>query len=210
MFEDLSLIFILDITGILGFAFSGALVATRKQLDIFGILIAAALTGIGGGFIRDILIGDIPPASLLQWEYLSTPVVAALVVFFFQHLVDRLSMLVNIFDAIGLALFSVTSAVKAVEFGLGVFPAALLGVVGGVGGGMIRDALTNRVPMVFSGELYAFPAMVAASWAALTYTLGWNIWLIALPGAIACFTWRMVALARNWQAPRAREPRRDK
>ncbi len=109
---------LLDLLGIFVFAISGALVGVRKGLDVFGVLVLAGTTGLGGGFLRDVLIGATPPAALEDWRYLMAPVVAGLVTFAFHPAFRRMEPLVNVFDAFGLALFCVTGALKALEYDL--------------------------------------------------------------------------------------------
>ena len=137
---------VLDLVGIFVFAISGALVGVRRGLDVFGVLVLAGVTGLGGGFLRDVLIGDIPPAALADWRYLMVPVAAGLITFVFHPAVGRVERQVTIFDAFGLALFCVTGALKALEYGLSPVPAALMGLVTAIGGGIARDLLANRVP----------------------------------------------------------------
>jgi len=196
------LLTVLDLVGIFVFALSGGLVAVRKDLDIFGVLVLAGTTGLGGGFLRDVLIGDLPPAALADWRYLVVPVAAGLITFRFHPTLGRMERMVNVFDAAGLALFCVTGAIKAVDFGLGPVPAALLGMLTGIGGGMLRDLLAGRVPIVFRGELYATPALLGAGLAAAGAEAGLPTAVVAVPAALACFSWRLLALARGWNAPR--------
>ena len=148
------------------------LVAVRKDLDVFAVLVLAGVTGLGGGFIRDLLIGAVPPAALADWRYLLVPVVAGVVTFYFHPALGRAERVINVLDAAGLSLFCVTGALKALDYGLGPVPAALLGMVTGIGGGMSRDVLAGRVPLVFRGELYATPALVGALVAVLGYRTG--------------------------------------
>ncbi len=108
------------------------------------------------------------------------------------------------FDAAGLGLFCVTGALKALEYGLGPVPAALMGMVTGIGGGIARDLLSGRVPAVFGSELYATPALAGATYAVLAEQASLGIWLVAVPGVAICFGWRLLALRRNWRAPAAR------
>ena len=187
--SSVSNLVVLDLVGIFVFAISGALVAVRKELDLFGVLVLAGTTGLGGGFLRDVLIGATPPAALADWRYLMVPVGAGLLTFWFHPTLGRMERSVNVFDAFGLALFCVTGAVKAAEYGLGPAPAALMGMVTGIGGGMARDVLAGRVPVIFRGELYATPA------------LGLPFWLIALCGGSLCLVWRLIAIRRDWRAP---------
>jgi uncharacterized membrane protein YeiH len=197
------MLIVLDLLGIFVFAITGALVGVRKDLDIFAVLVLAGATGLGGGFLRDVLIGAVPPAALVDWRYLLVPVVAGLVTYFYHPLVGRMERTLTVFDAAGLALFCVTGALKAMDFGLGPVPAALLGMVSGIGGGVVRDVLTGRVPLVFRGELYATPALVGAVIAVLGHQAGVPTSVVAVPAAAACFGWRVLAVRRGWNAPRA-------
>jgi uncharacterized membrane protein YeiH len=196
-----TLLLVLDLSGIFVFAISGALVAVRKELDVFGVLVLAGTTGLGGGFLRDVLIDATPPAALADWRYLLVPVAAGLVTFVFHPVVGRAERVVNFFDAAGLGLFCVTGALKALDFGLGPVPAALMGMVTGIGGGIARDLLAGRVPVVFSSELYATPALAGATWAVLAQGWGLPVGLVAIPGVAICFGVRILALWRGWRAP---------
>jgi uncharacterized membrane protein YeiH len=197
-----ALITVLDLVGIFVFAISGGLVAVRKDLDIFGVLVLAGTTGLGGGFLRDVLIGALPPAALADWRYLIVPVTAGLVTFWFHPAIGRRERVINVFDAAGLALFCVTGAVKALAFGLGPVPSALMGMLTGIGGGILRDILAGRVPIVLRGELYATPALVGAAIAVVGTELGLAVGVVAVPAALVCLLWRLLALRRGWQAPR--------
>jgi len=198
-----ALLVFLDLLGIFVFAISGALVAVRKDLDLFAVLVLAATTGLGGGFARDVLIGAVPPAALADWRYLLVPAAAGVVTFYFHPALGRLERVVTVLDAAGLALFCVTGALKALAFGLGPVPAALMGMLTGIGGGIVRDVLAGRVPLVFRGELYATPALVGAAIAVVGHEAGLRTAVVAVPAAIVCFGWRVIAVRRGWNAPRA-------
>ena len=193
---------VFDLAGIFVFAITGALVAIRKQLDIFGVLVLAGATGLGGGFVRDVLIDATPPAALADWRYLLVPVGAGLLTFLAHSVVGRMERVINVFDAAGLGLFCVTGSLKALDYGLGPVPAALMGMVTGIGGGIIRDLLSGRVPVIFSSELYATPALAGAFWAVLAERADWPPLLVTLPAFAICFCWRLIALRRGWMAPR--------
>jgi len=191
---------ILDLVGISVFAMTGALVGVRKELDGFGVTVLAIITGLGGGVLRDVLIGAVPPAALDDWRYLVVPAVTGVVVFYFHPTVGRVEKQIAVLDAIGLGLFCVTGAVKAEEFGLSIVPAALLGMVTAVGGGMMRDVLAGRVPVIFKDELYATPALAGALIAATFHHFevqqGWYAIAVGV-----CIVWRILALKRDWKAP---------
>ncbi len=204
--EPATTLVVLDLVGIFVFAISGALVAVRKDLDVFGLLVLAGATGLGGGFVRDLLIGATPPAALADWRYLLVPVGAGLLAFWWHPALGRMERSITVFDAFGLGLFCVAGALKAVDYGLGPVPAALMGMLTGVGGGMARDLLTGRVPEIFRGELYATPALAGAFVAVLGDRAGLPVVLVAAVGAGLCTAWRLVAVWRHWRAPMRRGP----
>lgn len=192
----------LDLVGIFVFAISGGLVAVRNQLDIVGVVVLATATGLGGGVIRDVVIGAVPPPAVEDWRYLLVPVVAGMVTFWWHPAVGRLERVINVFDAFGLGLFCVAGALKAHEFGLGPVPAAALGLVTGVGGGIIRDLMVGRVPVIFrKSQLYAIPALAGAAVASTGAELGVPSAVIVGPAAAVTIGLRLLALNRGWTAP---------
>jgi uncharacterized membrane protein YeiH len=190
-----------DLAGIFVFAISGALVAVRKGFDLFGALVLAGTTGLGGGFLRDVLIDATPPAALADWRYLVVPVVAGLLTFAFHPTLGRMERGINVFDAFGLSLLCVTGALKAVEFGLGPVPAALMGMVTGIGGGMVRDLLAGRPPVVFNSNLYATPALVGAVVAVGLDRTSLPLIVVVVAGAGVCLVLRLLAMVLDWRAP---------
>lgn len=200
----------LDLLGICVFAISGGLVAVRNQLDILGVVVLAMATGLGGGVIRDLLIGAVPPPALADWRYLAVPAAAGLATFAWHPALGRLERVVNIFDAAGLGMFCVAGALKAHELGLGPVPAAALGMLTGVGGGVIRDLLAGRVPVVLrSGELYAIPALAGAAVAVTGVELGIAPEVVVGPAVLLTTGWRLMAIRRGWSAPRPRMASQD-
>ncbi len=192
---------VLDMLGVFVFAVSGALLGVRQRFDIFGVLVLAGATGLGGGFVRDVLIDAGPPAALADWRYLVVPVVAGGLTFAFHPAVGRMERPITVFDAFGLALFCALGASRAMAADLGPLPAALMGMVTAIGGGMIRDLLAGRPPIVFRGQLYAIPALAGAA----TVVVGMGLDLpdvsVVLAGAGVALTWRLLAIWRDWQAP---------
>jgi uncharacterized membrane protein YeiH len=205
--EHSTTLLVLDLAGIFVFGVSGALVAVRKELDVFGVVMLAACTGLGGGFIRDVLIGATPPAALADWRYLVCPVVAGLLTFWFHPTLGRMERSMLVADALGLAMFAPAGALKAVAFHLGFLPATLMGMVTGIGGGMLRDILTGRVPLVLRpGTLYAIPATAGAAVAVLGLRLGLHNAPVTIVGALVVAVWRLLAIWRKWQAPMPQGP----
>ncbi|NLT30413.1 MAG: trimeric intracellular cation channel family protein [Propionibacterium sp.] len=195
------LVMVLDLLGVFAFALSGALVGVRKKFDIFGVLVLAGATGLGGGIIRDLMIGAVPPAALTDWWYLLVPLLAGLITFLFHRVVDRLETWVVFFDALGLGLFCAVGTIKALGHELTLLPAVLMGVVTAAGGGIVRDLLAHRVPIVFRGELYAIPALAGAVVTGIGVQLGWGSLVPAGAGLIVAITWRLLAVRRGWSAP---------
>jgi uncharacterized membrane protein YeiH len=197
---------LLDLTGVFVFALSGASLAARRRFDVVGILALATATGLGGGILRDVLIGDQPPAALRDTWYLVMPLVAALVVLAGHRLVERMGRPVGVFDAGGLGLFCVVGSAKALEFGLGVVPAVLLGVTTAVGGGVVRDVLAREVPVVFTAEsaLYASAATLGAMATAAAWSADLLGPLTAAAIAVSVSVVRLLSMRFGWRAPGAR------
>src|SRR4051794_40625681 len=143
---------LLDLAGTFAFAISGAVAARQKGLDWFGLLFVAFTVACGGGVLRDLCLGALPPAGLADWRYLTVALVAAAVTMGSTRLVERLRHPVVLFDSLGLGLFAVTGAQKALALGAGMEVAILLGMVTAVGGGVARDVLLNRVPVILQRE----------------------------------------------------------
>ncbi|WP_431042037.1 trimeric intracellular cation channel family protein [Streptomyces sp. P1-3] len=195
----------LDIAGIFVFAISGALLAVRKNFDVFGMAVLAEVTALGGGLFRDLMIGDVPPTAFTDLGYFLTPLVATLIVFFLHPEVERITKAVNVFDAAGLGLFCVTGTTKAHDYGLGLTASATLGLATAVGGGVLRDVLAHEVPSLlrWDRDLYAVPAMVGATLAALLIRFDeLNATTSALAATVA-FVLRLLAMRFGWRAPRA-------
>ncbi|HWW47005.1 MAG TPA: trimeric intracellular cation channel family protein [Xanthobacteraceae bacterium] len=195
---------LLDLTGTFVFAISGALAAVNRRLDIFGILVLAFVAGNFGGITRDLLIGAVPPAALTHERYLLVSVLAGVITFFWYRGVDRLRSPVLLFDAGGLALFAVSGAQKALAFGLNPVMAALLGMLTGIGGGMMRDVLLAEIPQVLHSDLYAVAALAGASFVVIGDRLGVPYGISALAGAAVCFGIRFMAIRHGWHLPAAR------
>lgn len=191
-----------DLAGTFAFAISGATAARRSNLDLFGILAIAFITACGGGIVRDLCIGAIPPAGLADWRYLFTAVVAALLTMVAYRWVERLTYPVRLFDAMGLGLFAVYGAHKALAFGHNAEVAILLGMVTAIGGGLARDVLLARVSIVLQKEIYASAAFAGAALCVIGERLGWpQIWAMWLP-IVVCFGLRFVSLHLHWNLPR--------
>ena len=164
MIADLPYEPLLEIVGVFVAAMSGALAAVRKQFDVFGILVLGWATGLGGGMLRDVLIGAVPPVGISDWRLVATAVLGALTMYFFHPRLERARRVIVVLDAGALAVFTVVGTIKGLELGTTAIAAVLVGVMTGVGGGVLRDLLTGEVPVVLHHrQLYAVPALVGAA-----------------------------------------------
>jgi uncharacterized membrane protein YeiH len=201
----------LDLGGTFVFAISGAAAGVKHRLDVFGALVLSLVAASSGGIIRDVLIGAVPPAALEDWRYVAVSLLAGAATITWHSAVERLRNPVQLFDAAGLALFAVAGAHKALVFHLGPVPAALLGMLSGIGGGVVRDLLVAEVPTVLRADIYAVAALAGAlvvvggSWVGVPPSLA------AAAGALLCFGLRFIALRRGWRLPVAgeRQPSAD-
>lgn len=201
-----TLVLMLDLAGSFVFALSGGMAAVRYRLDLFGILVLSFAAATAGGILRDVFIGAIPPNALVDWRYIAVSSLAGLACFFQAALINRLSHPVRFFDAIGLSVFAVAGALKTLSFGLSPITAILLGMLTGIGGGMLRDILVARTPMVLRSELYALAALAGATVVVAGEHSGVPTRYSAVAGALLCFGLRMLAIRYGWGLPTARRP----
>jgi uncharacterized membrane protein YeiH len=195
----------IDLVGIFVFAISGALLAVRKNFDVFGIAVLAEATALGGGLIRDLIIGAVPPAAFTDVGYFLTPLLATGIVFFLHPHVERMTGAVLIFDAAGLGLFCVAGTTKAYAYGLALPFSAVLGLVTAAGGGVLRDVLANEVPSLlrWDRDLYAVPAIVGATMVAVLIRFHLLNGTTGVLAAVTAFVIRLLAMRFGWRAPRA-------
>ncbi|HIE44760.1 MAG TPA: trimeric intracellular cation channel family protein [Flavobacteriaceae bacterium] len=158
----MSIIYILDIIGTFAFAISGALVASKKNFDLFGVIIIAFVTAVGGGMMRDVLINYHPINWIGDLNYIWTILVAVIFTFLFKSKIAPLSKTMFLFDTIGIAVFTMLGTEKGLNFGLHPFVAAVMGVVSAVMGGVLRDVLTQKTPLIFKKEIYALACFIGA------------------------------------------------
>ena len=191
--------YILELAGTFAFAISGAVAARERGLDLFGICALAFTVACGGGIVRDLCIGAIPPAGLANWQYIVVAVIAAGLTVGLRPLVQRLKRPVRFFDSVGLSLFAVTGAQKALAFGHNGEVAILLGITTAVGGGVLRDILLNRIPVILEKEIYASAALIGAVIVVAGDYFNWisSEW-VSIIALITCFTLRVLALRYHW------------
>ncbi|KAA5830038.1 trimeric intracellular cation channel family protein [Saccharopolyspora hirsuta] len=197
---------VLDLIGIFAFALSGALLAVRKRFDVVGIAVLAEVTALGGGVFRDLVIGAVPPVAFTDLSYFTTPLVAAVVVFFWHPRLARIRRFVLFFDAIGLGVFCVAGSIKALNFGMHPLAAIALGAATAIGGGAIRDVLAGEIPALLhpESEIYAVPALLGSGLVALLAVLGALTPITSAFAALLAVVVRLLALRYGWRAPLAR------
>lgn len=153
MKEDL--LKLIDILGTITFAISGVFAAMQKRLDIFGILIISFITSIGGGTLRDVLLGDLPVKWMRDIETPAIILVSAVCAILFRHIIKNFQQTLFIFDSLGLGFFTVLGIQKGIKFDLNPAICVVLGTITGCFGGVIRDILLNNIPLIFRREIYA-------------------------------------------------------
>ncbi len=192
-----------DLAGTAVFAIEGASAAVRAQLDLLGVLVLSFIVALGGGMIRDLMIGATPPSAIRDWRYPVIAFVTGLVTFLIHTQVDAVPpLLLTTLDAAGLALFAVAGAEKALDFNINPFIAMLMGAITGCGGGVMRDMLLARVPMVLVADIYASAALLGAAVVVVGRRLGCPPAVAAVLGFVMCFVLRMAAVRFGWQLPR--------
>ena len=199
-----TILLIFDLIGTFVFALSGGTLAVRYRLDLFGVIVLACAAAVSGGIVRDLLIGALPPTALVDWRYLATAIVAGVLAFNRSKTIERLRNPVQMFDAAGLALFAVLGTEKALQFGLSPFAAILLGMTTGIGGGIVRDLLVVRIPVVLQAELYAVAALAGGLVVAAADSLGLPHSAAMVAGVLACFGLRYMAIRHGWRLPVAK------
>lgn len=190
----------LSLAGTFVFGLSGGLAAVRARLDLFGVVTLAAVVGLAGGITRDLLIGE-DPAAFRDWIYLAVAGLAGVVSFFARPGLEGREREIQILDAAGLALFCVTGATTALNDDVAAVPAVVVGVITAVGGGLLRDVLLARVPMILHSDLYAVPAVIGATIATVAYEAGAEGPVFAILGAAVCFVIRLAGIRYELRVP---------
>lgn len=206
------LIYALEIIGAAAFAVSGAMAALEHEADIFGVIFLALVTALGGGVIRDILLGVTPPKMFVSYVYLAVAAVAALVVFadayirrekYRKHR-DKLDSINNMFDAVGLAVFTVSGMNTAMQQSDNVLLILVLGMSTGVGGGMLRDMMINKMPKVLRKRVYAVASLLGGGVYYGLFALGVHETIAAVSGMAVIIALRVLATVYKWNLPAIR------
>ena len=201
--------FVLELIGAAAFAISGAMAAIKRKADIFGVVFLGVITALGGGVIRDVLIGQLPPKMFISYAYLLASLLVSLIVFFDAYIrrekyfanKDKLSEINNIFDAVGLAVFTISGMNTAMGVSGNVILILTLGVITGVGGGMLRDMMTNTMPKVLRKRVYAVASLIGGALYYVLHLIGVNDILSAVIGMVTIFVLRVLATAYKWNLP---------
>lgn len=199
MFDSLALA--LDLFGVGVFAATGALVASRKQMDIFGFALLGTVTGIGGGTFRDLVLGRAPVFWVQEPIYLAVCVAVAVIVFFTAHIPESRYRALLWFDAVGLSIACVVGTQIGLQVGVGPFVALVMGVITGTCGGIVRDLLGGESPLILRKEVYVTAALTGAAGFELLFRSGAAQWLAAMIGFAVCFSIRALALLYGWSLP---------
>ncbi|HEX5721925.1 MAG TPA: TRIC cation channel family protein [Acidimicrobiia bacterium] len=198
---DPTLLVVLNLAGTFVFGLSGGLAGVRARLDVFGVVVLAAVVGLAGGITRDVLIG-LPAQAFRDWGYLTIAILAGVVTLLAPAALTRLERPILVFDAAGLALFCVTGASTALDHGVAPIGAVVLGAITGIGGGVLRDILVREIPVVLRTGLYAIPALLGAAIVVIASARGSHNLAFPILGAAVCFAIRVAGVYFNWKVPR--------
>jgi len=190
-----------ELVGIAVFAASGASAAVAKRLDIFGVVFVGGVAALGGGVVRDLLIGAVPPFAFTHWQYLVVAFGSALLLFWLHPQFGRLRRTVLLLDAAGMALFTVTGTLKALDARVPTIDTCLIGMISAIGGGLGRDLLTGEIPVVLRREIYAVASLFGAFLVALFVHLHLDRGVLIGLTAVLIFVVRVLALRNKWDAP---------
>lgn len=197
-----NLIQFLDLFGTMAFAVTGAIKAVEHKLDIFGVIFLAAITGLAGGIIRDVVLGKIPPSGISEISYASIAIGTAIAVFFLYPRIKSQMGLFLTFDAVGLGVFTIIGATIALNiYGFNVLLMVFAGMITAIGGGIIRDALVNETPLVFRKELYASISFVGVLLYILLLYEGINLEIASIFCIIFITIFRIMAIHFRWNLP---------
>ncbi|QZT37847.1 trimeric intracellular cation channel family protein [Halosquirtibacter xylanolyticus] len=198
----MDLIYILDLIGTMAFAISGTLSAMEKRFDLFGALFIAFLTAVGGGTVRDCLIGSTPVTWMQTPNYILAIVLGVLVTIIFKRDVLRLKKTLFLFDTIGIAIFTVIGIEKGLDFGLPAYSAIMMGVSTAVVGGALRDVFCNDIPLIFHREVYATACLIGGILYAVLHYWGCNENLIIPLTTATIIIIRLLSVKYNWSLPK--------
>ena len=201
--NNMSLLFIFEIVGTIAFAISGAIVAIKNEIDIFGVVMLGLTTSVGGGILRDITLGNVPPTVFDNYIFLIVAIIVSLIVFIpkVREYIIKLDALVQIMDAIGLAIFTVVGVEASLSYN-NLLLSLFCGTLTGVGGGVVRDIFARTKLYVFTKHFYACASLIGALLSFYLFRINDNLAIII--GFIMIFSLRMIAWKYKWNLPKAK------
>jgi uncharacterized membrane protein YeiH len=198
----MDIVYYFDLVGTFVFAISGVLTASSKKFDVFGASVIAFVTAIGGGTLRDLLIGSHPIAWIKDLNYLYIIIAAVIVSIIFKEYVLKLRKALFLFDTIGIGVFTIIGVQKSLDLGISPIIAIMMGTISAVFGGVIRDILTNETPLIFRKEIYATPCILGGLLYFLLSSTTIDIRIISLLTALLIISIRLLAVKKKWALPR--------
>lgn len=197
---NITFVDVIDYIGTFAFAISGIRLASKKNFDLFGAFIVGMATAVGGGTLRDVMLGN-SPFWMTQWVYFFITALSLLVFILFHRGIQKVSNTLFIFDTIGLALFTVVGYQKTIDAGFPFWTANIMGMFTGAAGGVIRDVLLNDIPLIFRSEIYALACCVGGLVYTLSIWLGMSDVVSQLVCAFSVIIMRVLAVRYHWQLP---------
>ncbi len=201
----MNIIYALDIIGTFAFAISGALVASKKDFDLFGVIIIAFVTAVGGGMLRDVLINAHPINWIGDLNYIWTILAAVVFTFLFKSKIAPLSKTMFLFDTIGIGVFTLLGIQKGLAYDLHPFVALVMGMVSAVMGGVVRDVLTNEVPLIFKKEIYASACLLGGIVYLISNHFGLSEWFQFFATILTVIVIRLLAVKFHLQLPKIKD-----
>lgn len=207
------LLFIIEILGTIAFATSGAMIAVQRRMDLFGIIFLGVITALGGGTLRDIMLGINPPRMFYNYEYVCVAIICSCIIFLIAHRFrdayqkneKLIQSIINCFDALGLGIFAVSGVQVTISAGYAdnAFLAIILGMTTGIGGGILRDTIIRSIPFVLHKHIYALAAIAGASSYYVLYKYHFPVAAATFIGIAITFIIRMLATKFEWSLPKA-------
>ena len=195
-------LYIIDIIGTFVFAISGTMAASEKKMDVFGAFIFASVTAIGGGTIRDLLIGSLPVGWMKDLNYLIVILLGLLFTMFFKKTIKSISKTIFLFDTIGIGAFTVLGLQKTLALGLHPMIAILMGTCSAVFGGVVRDVLANRIPLIFRKEIYATACLGGGLLYVSLHALDVPTYINVIVSIISIIVIRILSVLKGWALPK--------
>ncbi len=198
----MNIVYYFDLVGTFVFAISGVLTASSKKFDVFGASVIAFVTAIGGGTLRDLLIGSHPIAWIKDLNYLYIIIAAVFISIVFKKYIIKLRKTLFLFDTIGIGVFTIIGVQKSLDLGISPIIAIMMGTISAVFGGVIRDILTNEAPLIFRKEIYATPCVLGGIIYFFLLETNIDLMLISLITASLIISVRLFAVKKEWSLPR--------